>query len=191
MKNAIYCTDCGIVGITSRKMRGSIFIEIVAWLFFIVPGIIYSLWRYTTVARVCPGCASENIIPKDSPRAVEGVAKYKSTLRQQVPGGFEMKNAIYCKDCGMVGISKRKLRGKLWVEIVLWISVFFLPGVIYSIIHDERTLIVLAIAHMVLIPVAIVYWIWRHATLARVCPACGCKSIISKDSPKAVAALAK
>ena len=66
---AVYCVTCGTTGSPRRNTRGSILIEIVLWLCFIVPGVIYSLWRLTTVGMVCSACSSDQIIPPSSPRA--------------------------------------------------------------------------------------------------------------------------
>ena len=64
---AMVCTNCGHFGKTSTRTRGSILIEIVLWLCFIIPGIIYSLWRLTTRRRVCSACGNENTVPADTP----------------------------------------------------------------------------------------------------------------------------
>jgi hypothetical protein len=73
---ARYCTRCGAVGIPRSLTKGSILIEIALWLVFLIPGIIYSLWRLSTRAPVCPQCCSPEIIPTTSPRA-------QSLMRQQ------------------------------------------------------------------------------------------------------------
>jgi len=36
----------GTVGDTKRNMKGSILTELVLWFFFLVPGLIYSIWRH-------------------------------------------------------------------------------------------------------------------------------------------------
>lgn len=66
MRNYI-CTSCGFSGKPQRKVKGSILIEIVLWLFFILPGIIYSVWRLTSNISVCPKCGNTTMIPMDSP----------------------------------------------------------------------------------------------------------------------------
>ncbi len=65
----MFCTACGTTGKPKRMTRGSILIEIVLWLCFIVPGIIYSLWRMTTRYNACRQCGSQAIVPLDSPMA--------------------------------------------------------------------------------------------------------------------------
>lgn len=50
---------------------GSIWIEIVLWLFFIVPGLCYSLWRLISRKEICQQCGSATLIPTDTPAGQE------------------------------------------------------------------------------------------------------------------------
>ncbi|MCK9356289.1 MAG: hypothetical protein M0R22_03945 [Dehalococcoidia bacterium] len=52
-------------------MKGSFWIELILWIFFILPGLVYSLWRLTTRTRVCPKCGEPNMIPLDTPKGQE------------------------------------------------------------------------------------------------------------------------
>lgn len=61
------CTQCGNVGFPKRKPKGSTGIELLLWLFFIIPGLIYSLWRLSTYHTACKVCGSTTMIPVDSP----------------------------------------------------------------------------------------------------------------------------
>ena len=61
------CPSCGTRGQPSSEVRGSFAIEIVLWLMFIIPGIIYSLWRVSTRTAVCPACKQPGMIPANSP----------------------------------------------------------------------------------------------------------------------------
>ncbi len=65
-KKEMYCKNCGSKGIPINNTPGSFFIEVVLWLFLIIPGIIYTLWRLTSRKKVCPHCKSPNIIPTNS-----------------------------------------------------------------------------------------------------------------------------
>jgi len=69
------CTNCGYEGKAKFKTKGSFLIEIVLWLLFIIPGLIYSLWRISaSKMMVCPGCDNINtMIPADSPKAVNSI----------------------------------------------------------------------------------------------------------------------
>lgn len=64
-----HCMTCGTDGPSVSQTRGSMAIEIVLWLCFIVPGLIYSLWRLTTRRPVCGTCGSATLVPFDAPAA--------------------------------------------------------------------------------------------------------------------------
>jgi hypothetical protein len=66
MKEMI-CLNCGTIGKPKSITKGSICIEIILWLLFIIPGLIYSIWRLTTRTKGCPLCSGK-MIPLDSPR---------------------------------------------------------------------------------------------------------------------------
>jgi hypothetical protein len=65
------CTACGSMIYPEKVTRGSFVMEIVLWLLFILPGLIYSIWRLTTRKEVCPKCKSDKFIPADSPKGRE------------------------------------------------------------------------------------------------------------------------
>lgn len=65
----MYCTTCGHSGETKTVTPGSIWIELVLWLCFIIPGLIYSAWRHNKRHEACENCDSPSIIPSNSPRA--------------------------------------------------------------------------------------------------------------------------
>lgn len=65
------CTNCGYVGLPKTVTKGSFLIELVLWLFFLIPGLIYSIWRLTSRHKACPKCEASNMIPTDSPRGKE------------------------------------------------------------------------------------------------------------------------
>jgi len=77
------CKDCGTVASASRVTKGSIWIEIILWLCFLVPGVIYSIWRLTTRHDACGACGSKNIVPLDSPigRKIAADNGYSETTR--------------------------------------------------------------------------------------------------------------
>ena len=77
MVKQFVCTACGYIGSPKKIVKGSILIEIVLWLFFIIPGLIYSTWRLTTKYDACPKCKNATMIPVDTPKGQELVAKNK------------------------------------------------------------------------------------------------------------------
>jgi predicted RNA-binding Zn-ribbon protein involved in translation (DUF1610 family) len=78
MSEQLVCTNCGFVGDTKTVTKGHHALEVVLWLCFLVPGIIYSVWRLTTRHEACPVCGNANLIPRTSPIA-------QKFLRENLP----------------------------------------------------------------------------------------------------------
>lgn len=77
----LVCTACGTVAKPKMVTRGSILIEIVLWLCFIIPGLIYSIWRHTTRGNACAACGSEQLVPVESPVGRKLIAKHMPKLK--------------------------------------------------------------------------------------------------------------
>ena len=67
MAEPVVCTICETVDYPKRHTRGSMTMELVLWLTFIVPGVIYSVWRHTTREYVCKGCGRPTTVPINTP----------------------------------------------------------------------------------------------------------------------------
>ena len=63
----LICRDCGTLGNTRAVVKGHFAIELALWIFFIIPGLIYTIWRLTNKDNICASCGSANLIPVDSP----------------------------------------------------------------------------------------------------------------------------
>ena len=68
MAKSEICSNCGHMGQAKKITKGSTLIELVLWLCFIIPGLIYSLWRLTSRHLACEKCGASNMVPLDSPR---------------------------------------------------------------------------------------------------------------------------
>jgi len=75
MSNQMICANCGCCGKPKQITKGSFFIELFLWLFFI-PGLIYTIWRLTTRDWACPKCKAPNMIPFDTPRGQQLLKEY-------------------------------------------------------------------------------------------------------------------
>jgi hypothetical protein len=64
-----YCMQCGTVSNGKRHVPGSILIELVMWCCFLIPGLIYSIWRHSAQKKVCTQCKQPGLIPVMSPKA--------------------------------------------------------------------------------------------------------------------------
>lgn len=75
------CRDCGTIDRPKRVTKGSTMIELILWLCFIVPGLIYSFWRLSTRYDACSACGSTALVPVSSPVG----RKIASEYTQDVP----------------------------------------------------------------------------------------------------------
>ena len=81
----LICSECGTLDKQHTVTKGSFIIEVVLWLCFIVPGIIYSLWRINSRHSACSKCNSVRLVPIDTPAGIELCARFghKSTLVEE------------------------------------------------------------------------------------------------------------
>lgn len=63
------CVQCEFKGKAKPETKGSIGVEIILWLCFLLPGMIYSVWRLSNKSMICPSCGCRDLVPLDSPRA--------------------------------------------------------------------------------------------------------------------------
>jgi uncharacterized membrane protein YqaE (UPF0057 family) len=68
-KGDLICLKCGAIGLPKSVIKGSFVIEVLLWLFMLLPGMIYTVWRITSRTQVCKSCGSENLVPLCSPMA--------------------------------------------------------------------------------------------------------------------------
>lgn len=69
MAREMFCPACETVGVPKTVTKGSILLELAMWILFLLPGLIYSMWRLMSRYKACPACGAPNMIPTDSPRA--------------------------------------------------------------------------------------------------------------------------
>lgn len=65
---ALICPACGAQGPVKTETPGSFLLELLLWLFFLLPGLVYSIWRLAARKKVCASCGAAGLIPADSPR---------------------------------------------------------------------------------------------------------------------------
>ena len=75
----VFCQDCDFVGQPEQIKPGTTRMEVVLWLCLLVPGIIYSLWRWSSRYQGCANCGGKHIVPADSPAAKAGLGKLSPT----------------------------------------------------------------------------------------------------------------
>ncbi len=114
MDNRLICSTCGYIGLPGKINKGSGAVELVLWLFFIIPGVVYSVWRRSAKPRVCPSCHSQSLVPIASPVGRELVAKQGKTIDQAQAGVQEMIK------------SKNKSRNMMLLLLVILILVYII-----------------------------------------------------------------
>lgn len=70
------CQNCGTRGEPKTITKGSTAIELILWLCFIIPGLIYSIWRLTTRQAGCPSCGQAGMIGVNTPNGRLLVEKF-------------------------------------------------------------------------------------------------------------------
>lgn len=64
------CMECGCQRDPINVKRGLLVIEIFMWLLYILPGVIYSIWRRLRKQEVCPNCLTPSVVLTSSSRAM-------------------------------------------------------------------------------------------------------------------------
>jgi hypothetical protein len=84
MAEPMLCTQCGAITSPTRVTPGTVWITLVLLLFFIVPGIIYWLWRHSNTYSACRMCRSRNLVPTESPVGRDMIATRPSVAASLV-----------------------------------------------------------------------------------------------------------
>jgi len=94
----MHCTSCG-TDTNAPILKGNGWVELLLWLCYLVPGLIYTVWRRSKEPSVCPNCKKESLIPAES-RA----AKSEGRDEMDCPYCAEkiLIKANKCKHCGEV-----------------------------------------------------------------------------------------
>lgn len=72
------CPNCGVIGQPKKITKGSFGMEVVLWLCFIVPGVLYSLWRLSSRHEGCRSCGQAGVIRTDTPRGQQLVRQFSA-----------------------------------------------------------------------------------------------------------------
>lgn len=97
------CRNCGHEGGTERKLKGHFFITLILLLFYIIPGIVYMVWRRAGLHDSCTKCGSLNVVPSGSAEALTIAAtRITPDTHVKCPDCRELvlKDARKCKHCG-------------------------------------------------------------------------------------------
>jgi hypothetical protein len=90
------CKDCGTAHYGDRVLPGSGWIELVLWLAWLVPGILYSIWRRSNGRLTCAACGSRQVVLIATPVGAQLARQYypdgippKADIASAPPSGAE------------------------------------------------------------------------------------------------------
>lgn len=89
-----YCTNCQTRP-SHAVLKGNGWIEFVLYLFYILPGVVYSIWRRSGPPNGCPTCGNATLIPAEA-------AEVSPDTHVKCPDCAELvkREARKCKHCG-------------------------------------------------------------------------------------------
>lgn len=95
-----YCNHCH--NFTNEALKkGNGWIELVLYFFYIIPGVIYSIWRRSGPPPVCPLCKAASLVPA---AVAKPIALRDGAQRDEVDCPFcaepILAKAMVCKHCG-------------------------------------------------------------------------------------------
>jgi len=67
----IKCPNCNYVGKAKRFIKGSMLIELILWLCFIIPGLIYTIRRSSSRYYGCPKCTYQYVVRLSSNEIIQ------------------------------------------------------------------------------------------------------------------------
>ena len=76
---SMICPVCGTRGEPKQITKGSTAIELILWLCFAVPGLIYSIWRLSSRQPGCPSCGTVGMIGVNTPNGKMLLQKQQTT----------------------------------------------------------------------------------------------------------------
>ncbi len=95
------CADCGSTELPVEAKRGVGWIEVLLWLCYLIPGMIYSLWRRARSRLVCAYCGNPSMVSIHSERA-----RKMSRLMK----GKTIAQAYYKKPLGVTELKPKTIR---------------------------------------------------------------------------------
>lgn len=95
-----FCNSCNNFTPTAQ-LKGNSWIEVVLYLCYIIPGIIYSIWRRVGPPNVCPICKSATLVPAALAKPRGSLSNVVKREEKECPHCAEiiLVKAKICKHC--------------------------------------------------------------------------------------------
>ncbi|NIP99517.1 MAG: hypothetical protein GWM98_03090 [Nitrospinaceae bacterium] len=87
------CMECGCQREPIYVKRGLLVIEILMWLCYLFPGVIYSIWRRVRKQQVCPKCLTPSVELTSSTRAMGMMRLMREMANRPLPDQIPTKAA--------------------------------------------------------------------------------------------------
>lgn len=96
-----YCNACHNHTATAL-MKGSGWIEFVLYFFYILPGVVYSIWRRAGAPNVCPVCKHAGLVPESAakPAPTQPLPPRRDEIECPHCAELILAKASLCKHCG-------------------------------------------------------------------------------------------
>ncbi len=63
----VVCRNCGTVEFPKTVSPRNVWVEVILWFSYLIPGVLYTLWCNHQTYDACNKCSSRDIVPLDSP----------------------------------------------------------------------------------------------------------------------------
>lgn len=83
------CKQCGTLNESGDALPGSGWIEVILWLCYLVPGLIYSIWRRTKRNAACAACSSRELVQVGTPVGSRLLQQYHPDLTVSSTGQLQ------------------------------------------------------------------------------------------------------
>ena len=84
------CKQCGTLNETGDALPGSGWIELILWLCYLIPGLIYSIWRRAKRNAACSACSSRELVQVGTPVGSRLLQQYHPDVEVSSSGQLQI-----------------------------------------------------------------------------------------------------
>lgn len=134
--NVAVCKNCEEIGQVTEKMPGNGWVEIVLYLFWIAPGIVYSVWRRKSKKQVCGSCGSDQLVAAKTRAGQQIIAAQISSFKiAKNEAQFQTKKPTFGKlTAGLLGFFAATFLAQGVVMFIMGYKELAFSGILLSIL---------------------------------------------------------